>query len=190
MGSAVPVTQLLQELRAGDASAMDGLVPLVYGELRRLADICIQRERPGHTLQPTELVHEAFLRLSGGSSSDFQNRAHFLAIAARVMRQILVDYARRRSSQKRSAALQEPLDEEHVSSVEPSGTILALDDALCSLEKRDEGKARLIELRYFGGLTLEESAEALGLSVAVVRSEQRLAQAWLGRELSGRRTSA
>jgi RNA polymerase sigma factor (TIGR02999 family) len=176
------VTQLLHEARSGDASALGRLFPLVYDELRRLAESSLRRERPGHTLQRTALVHEAYLRLMG-NQPDFQDRAHFLGIAARVMRQILVDYARRRNAGKRAAGLQAPLDEALAASVERPASIIQLDDALADLEKHDEAQARLIEMRYFGGLTAEESASALGLAVPVVRRKLRLAQAWLEQEL-------
>src|SRR5580704_16510067 len=166
MEASSSVTQLLHDARAGDQSAMDRLFPLVYAELRRLADSCLRRERPGHTLQRTALVHEAYLRLLGGSQPDYQDRAHFLGIAARIMRQILVDYARRRNAGKRSAALQVPLLEASAASIERPPS--------------------MIELRFFGGLTAEESASVLGLTVPVVRRELRLAQAWLERELDRR----
>ena len=165
---------------------MDQLFPLVYAELRRLADSCLRRERPGHTLQRTALVHEAYLRLVGGSQPDFQDRAHFLGVAARIMRQILVDYARRRNAGKRSAAMRVPLLEAGEAAVERPAAMLRLDDALCDLEKQDPQKARLIEMRFFGGLTAEESAAVLGLAVPVVRRELRLAQMWLERELDRR----
>jgi len=135
---------------------MDRLFPLVYSELRRLADSCLRRERPSHTLQRTALVHEAYLRLLGGSQPDYQDRAHFLGIAARIMRQILVDYARRRNAGKRSAALQVTLLEASAASVERPASMIELDDALADLEKHDERKARLIEMRFFGGLTADE----------------------------------
>jgi RNA polymerase sigma factor (TIGR02999 family) len=180
------VTQLLHDVRSGDRDAMDRLFPLVYAELRRLADACLRRERPGHTLQRTALVHEAYLRLCGGSQPDYQDRAHFLGIAARIMRQILVDYARRRNAGKRSAAMQVPLMEASAASVERPASMIDLDDALSDLEKHDERKARLVEMRFFGGLTAEESAEVMSLTVPVVRRELRLAQAWLERELDRR----
>ena len=164
---------------------MDRLFPLVYAELRRLADSSLRRERPGHTLQRTALVHEAYLRLIGNSQPDFEDRAHFLGIAARTMRQILVDYARRRNAGKRSAALREPL-EEASAAIERPASMIQLDDALSDLEKQDPRKARLIEMRFFGGLTAEESASVLGLAVPAVRRELRLAQAWLERELDRR----
>jgi len=186
MDATSSVTQLLHDVRAGDRAAMDRLFPLVYSELRRLADSCLRRERTGHTLQRTALVHEAYIRLLGGSQPDYHDRAHFLGIAARIMRQILVDYARRRNAGKRSVAMQVPLLEASAASVERPSSMIELDDALSDLEKHDERKARLVEMRFFGGLTAEESAEVLGLTVPVVRRELRLAQAWLERELDRR----
>ena len=186
MDATSSVTQLLHDVRAGDKAAMDRLFPLVYSELRRLADSCLRRERTGHTLQRTALVHEAYIRLLGGSQPDYHDRAHFLGIAARIMRQILVDYARRRNAGKRSVAMQVPLLEASAASVERPSSMIELDDALSDLEKHDERKARLIEMRFFGGLTAEESAEVLELTVPVVRRELRLAQAWLERELDRR----
>lgn len=186
MDAASSVSQILEDLRAGDKSAIDRLFPLVYAELRGLADSYVRRERPGHTLQSTALVHEAYLRLCAGSQPDFRDRAHFLGIAAHIMRQILVDYARRRNSQKRSAALRVPLEHADGAAQMRPAAMIDLDDALTDLEKRDERKARLIEMRFFGGLTAEESAEALGLTPPVVRRELRMAQAWLERELERR----
>jgi RNA polymerase sigma factor (TIGR02999 family) len=163
---------------------MDRLFPLVYLDLRRLADCCLRRERPDHTLQRTALVHEAYLRLRGEGRPDFQDRTHFLRLAARVMRQILVDHARRRNVGKR-AALQVPLGEANNAAiaVEKPTLMIQLDDALGELERRDERKARLIEMRFFTGLTAEESASILHMEVRDVRRELRLAQAWLGREM-------
>ena len=186
MDAGPSVTQLLHELREGDQSALDRLFPLVYAELRRLADACMWRERPGHTLQATALVHEAYMRLCEDAGPEYQDREHFMAIAARVMRRVLVDHARRRNSQKRSAALRAPLDEAHVVAMERPAAMIRLDDALSDLEKRDERKARLIEMRFFGGLTAEESASALDLPVQEVRRDLRLAQAWIERELDRR----
>jgi RNA polymerase sigma factor (TIGR02999 family) len=185
-GASLDVTQLLRDVQAGDKNAMDQLFPLVYGELRRLADTCLKRERTGHTLQRTALVHEAYIRLVSGHQPDYQDRAHFMGIAARIMRQILVDHARRRNAGKRSTALQAPLVEANAASIERPASMIELDDALTDLEKFDERKARLIEMRFFGGLTAEESAQVLGLDVQAVRRELRMAQAWLGRELNGK----
>jgi len=185
-GPAGSVTQLLHEARAGDKSAMDRLYPVIYGELRRLAGSYLRRERPDHTLQSTALVNEAYLRLCGDSTPDYQDRIHFIGVAARNMRQILVDHARHRNARKRSSAMKMPLDEAIAASNERPAAMIALDEALSDLEKYNERRARLIEMRFFGGLTAEESAEALGLTAAAVRKELRLAQAWLERELAPR----
>ena len=165
---------------------MDRLFPLVYADLRRLADSCLRRERPDHTLQCTALVHEAYLRLRDGNQPEYQDRGHFMRFAVRVMRQVLVDHARRRNVQKRSASMQVPLTEANEASMEKSTLMIQLDDALTELEKRDERKARLIEMRFFSGLTAEESASILDMDVRDVRRELRLAQAWLKRQLDRR----
>src|SRR5580700_3237066 len=138
MDASSSVTQLLHDVRAGDRTAMDRLFPLVYAELRRLADSCLRRERPGHTLQCTALVHEAYLRLRDGNQPEYEDRAHFMRFAARVMRQVLVDHARRRNVQKRSASMQVPLTEANDAAIERSTLMIQLDDALTELEKRDE----------------------------------------------------
>jgi RNA polymerase sigma factor (TIGR02999 family) len=177
------ITRLIEKAHPGDKTALDILFPLIYPELRRLAEACIRRERPDHTLQGTALVHEAYLRLRAQSLPDVQDRMHFLKLAARVMRQVLVDHARRRNVAKRSAAMQVPLEEGLEASTARPEWMLELDDALHELDGRDPLKARLIELRFFTGLTAEESADALGMDVAVIRRELRLAQAWLGRKL-------
>jgi RNA polymerase sigma-70 factor, ECF subfamily len=182
------VTELLSQLRAGDRTAMDRLFPIVYAELRHLADSCLSRERPGHTLQRTALVHEAYLRLVGQSQPDCQNRAHFLGIAARIMRQILVDHARKRKAGKRDGGVRLTLDEALDIPAERDHLMIDLDDALAELARRDERRAQLIEMRFFGGLTAEETSAALGLPVPDVRRELRLAQAWIEREM-GRRGS-
>ena len=182
--SPLSVTVLLKDFAAGDAAALDRLLPLVYAELRKLADSYLRRERSSHTLQPTALVHEAYIRLVEQRPPDFNSRAHFYGVAARLMRQILTDHARSRNAAKRGAglanfALHEVLD----APVEQPAALLAVNDALDSLEKRDPRKAQLVELRFFGGLTAEESARLLQLPVDKVRSELRIAQAWLQREL-------
>jgi len=179
-----PITRLLQDVAGGDKSALDQLVPLVYGELRRLADGYLQNERASHTLQPTALVHEAYLRLVGQEHKQYQSRGHFLAVAAHVMRQILIDHARSRSAEKRGGG--QPgvsLDESIDAAVERPPALIAVDDALQVLEAMDARKAKLVEMRFFGGLTAEESAEVLRLPVEKVRGELRVAQAWLQREL-------
>ena len=164
-------------------TVMDRLFPLVYTDLCRLAARCLRGERPEHTLQRTALVHEVYLRLNGESQLDFNGRAHFLRLAARVMRQILVDHARRRNVGKRSR-VQVPIEEASDAAIERPWMMTRLDDALVELEKRDERKARLIELRFFSGLTAEESASILEMDVRDVRRELCLAQAWLGRRLA------
>jgi RNA polymerase sigma factor (TIGR02999 family) len=179
-----PITLILKELAAGDKSALDRLIPLVYSELRRLADACLRRERSEHTLQPTALVHEAYLRLVSQDQPDYSSRAHFMGVAARLMRQILTDHARARHTAKRgSGAVRVTLDEFMHAPLETPPALIAVDDALNALEQDDSRKATLIEMRFFGGLTAEESAEVLGLPVEKVRAELRVAQAWLQREL-------
>lgn len=181
-----PVTELLVKWKGGDQEALRALVPLVYQELRDVAHRYLQRERAGHTLQSTALVHEAYLRLMNQAPADTQNRAHFVAVAARLMRQILVDYARTRGAAKRGANLRVEMELEN-SPAEPLGNqgadLVALDDALTALAERDEQQTRIIELRYFGGLTIEETAEVLEISPATVKRDWNMARAWLGREL-------
>jgi RNA polymerase sigma factor (TIGR02999 family) len=161
---------------------MAELVPLVYGELRQLASAYLRRERPGHTLQPTALVHEAFLRLVDQSNPDWQSRSHFYGVAARVMREILVDYARRTKAKKR-AGKRVPLDEAVSFQRERGADLVALDDGLKDLEKLDARKCQAIELRYFAGLSMEEIAQAMNLSVETVRRDIRMAEAWLHRSM-------
>lgn len=184
MADGVSATTLLHAWREGDRAAFDQLVPLVYSELRRMAGAYLRNEQASQTLEPTALVHEAWVRMVGTSDPDFTNRAHFLAIAARVMRQILVDRARARHTDKRNAGLRVPLDEDLVLTGERASLVLALDDALAELEKLDAEKARILELKYFGGLTAEESAALLDISVHKVNRQMRMAQAWLRRELA------
>ena len=157
-------------------------MPLVYGELRQLAAAYLRGERQGHTLQPTALVHEAYLRLVDQSTPDWQSRSHFYGVAARVMRQVLVDHARRKRAKKRAGELL-PLEE--VVSLQPdrSGDLLALDTSLKDLEKLDARKCKAIELRYFAGLSLDEIAQSMNLSVDTVRRDLRMAQAWLRRAM-------
>jgi len=179
------VTQLLVAWRNGDEAARDELMPLVYQELHRLAHQYMSRERPGHTLQTSALVNEAFLRLADQRDVQWQNRAHFIGIAGQMMRRILVDYARNRGYAKRGgSALQVSLDEELIVSEERSAEVVALDDALQSLARLDERKSRLVELRFFGGLSIEETAEVLGVSPGTVMRDWTLAKAWLRREMS------
>jgi RNA polymerase sigma factor (TIGR02999 family) len=168
---------------------VDALLPVVYEELRRLAAAYLRRERPGQTLQPTALVHEAYLRLMKDRPDRWQNRAHFCAIAAHSMRQILIERARARGAQKRGGAQPRvTLDEALVAadgSDSPSVDLVALDDALQRLEALDPDQARLVELRFFGGLTIEETAEAMKISPATVKRHWTVARAWLARELAG-----
>lgn len=185
MNSSPDVTQLLLRWRNGDQQALDELTPLVYGELRRLAAYYLRHEREGHTLQATALVHEAYVRLLGHQQIDWQNRAHFIAIAARSMRRILVDHARAHAAAKRNPAADRavPLDEAKAIAHKPAPDVIALDNALEALSKFDERKSRIIELRYFGGLSIDEIGEVTGLSAATIGRDLRLAEAWLGREM-------
>jgi RNA polymerase sigma-70 factor (ECF subfamily) len=185
MESATPnVTQLLAAWSDGNQSARDELIPLVYAELHRVAQNYLRRERRGHTLQSSALVHEAFLRLVDQRVA-WRNRAHFFGIAAQLMRRILVDYARSRGNEKHGGdQLHLELDDALDAAAERDADLVALDDALTDLAAIDPQQSRVIELRYFGGLTIEETAEALGLSDTTVEREWRLARAWLRRELS------
>jgi RNA polymerase sigma factor (TIGR02999 family) len=179
------VTRLLRGWKAGDPKALDALIPQVYKELRRLAHFQLQNERPNHTLQSTALVHEAYARLVGQNSTEFESRTHFLAISAQLMRQILVDYARRHRAGKRGGgACLLTLDEALVSSKGKDVDVVALDDALTELAKIDERQSRVVELRFFAGLSLEETAQALEVGTATVQRDWTMARAWLFRELS------
>ncbi len=185
MADSSSITALLQDLKSGQKYALDALMPLVYAELRRMADGYLRRERESHTLQPTALVHEAYLRLIGQHQPDYQSRAHFCGVAAQLMRQILVDHARRRNSAKRGGgAPLLPIQDDLDYAESKSGDLVALDDALSALAREDEQKARLVELRYFGGLTAEESSEVTGLPASAIYRELRVAQAWLQREMA------
>ncbi len=183
MSHPAEITILLGNLKNGDKEALDRLIPLVYAELHRIASGYLRGERPWHTLQPTALVHEAYLRLIGQHQPEYQNRSHFYGVAAQVMRQILVDYARRCKAAKRGNGVKIPLDDALNVPEQRAEEIIALDDALELLRKRDECKARLVEMRFFGGLTAEQSAAVLDIPVNRVRGELRVAQAWLRREL-------
>jgi RNA polymerase sigma factor (TIGR02999 family) len=178
---AAPVTMLLQSWRQGDSSALDRVAEIVDRELRRLAGAYIRRERPGHTLQPTALVNEAFLRLMGQADRvDWESRSHFIAIAARHMRQILVDHARRHRAGKRGDGVTlMSLDDAPASTPPPSTDLLALDEALEKLAAVDPRKARAMELKFFGGLQMAEIAVVLDLSIKTVEKDVRLAGAWL-----------
>jgi RNA polymerase sigma factor (TIGR02999 family) len=180
------LTELLHRGRQGDRTATDLAMPFVYQELRRLAASYL-RGQPGHTLQPTALVHEAYLRLVDRASADWKDRAHFFNLAATMMRQILVDHARTKVAAKRGGGRARVDFKDTLNySDDKAGDLVALDDALQGLAAFDERKARTIELRYFGGLSVEETAETLGISVATVGRETRYAEAWLRRELAGR----
>lgn len=180
------VTQLLRAWGNGDADALEQLTPLVEAELRRLARAYMARERRDHTLQTTALVNEAFLRLTDARLVDWQDRAHFLGISARLMRRVLVDHARSRGYQKRGGGAERvTLDERLVSSPEPTVDVVALDRALEKLTAADARKGRVIELRFFGGLSVEETAEVLHVSADTVKRDWRLAKLWLLRELEG-----
>jgi RNA polymerase sigma factor (TIGR02999 family) len=179
------ITELLMAWNQGDQAAHDRLAPIVYEELRRLARGYLRRERPGHTLQPTALVHEAFLRLIDQSQVNWQNRAHFFGIAARLMRQILINHAEARRAAKRGGEAERiSLNDVDQFTVEQGLDLAALNEALEKLEQIDPPQSRIVELRYFSGLTIEEIAEVMGISPATVKREWSTARAWLRRELS------
>jgi RNA polymerase sigma factor (TIGR02999 family) len=178
------VTRLLRAWSSGDSEALNALTPLVYEELHRRAHWQMRHEHPGHTLQTTALVNEAYLRLVDMRTVSWRDRAHFFALASRVIRHVLVDAARSRRSLKRGAdAAPEALDEELLISENPVTDIIALDDALKALSAIDERKNQVVELRFFGGLTVEETAEVLRVSAETVKRDWKLAKAWLRREL-------
>lgn len=178
------VTRLLLAWRGGDRAALERLVPLVYAELRRQAHRQMRRERPGHTLQTTALVNETYLRLVDSKRVRWQNRAHFFAVCAQLMRRILIDHARARRSLKRGGdAVHVALDDTPVGSSPPHADLLALDEALTRLAAMDMRKSRVVELRYFAGLSVEETAEALDLSPDTVMRDWKMAKLWLLREL-------
>jgi RNA polymerase sigma factor (TIGR02999 family) len=186
----IPVTDTFLRWRSGDASALDDLLPRVYDELRALADSYMRRERAGHTLQPTALVHEAFLRMLRLPPGSVQNRVHFFALAAQAMRRILADHARRHRAAKRGgSAVRVPLElVEGGAPASAAGEDVAADDldaALEDLAKLDPRQARVVELRFFGGLSIEETAEVLAVSTATVKRDWLVARAWLHRELRG-----
>jgi RNA polymerase sigma factor (TIGR02999 family) len=184
MPDARTVTLLLRELDGGDQAALERLVPLVYEELRRIAEGQLRRERPGHTLQPTALVHEVYVRMVGQEHAGYHDRAHFLAIAAHAMRKILIDHARGRNAAKRGGGREKfAIDEERDGCVERPSILIALDDALAALAVKDPQLARLVEMRYFGGLTAEESSVVMNLEIKAVRRQLRLAEAWMQREM-------
>ena len=182
------VSLLLEQHRQGQPDAFTKLLTLVYDELRRLAAYQLQTERPDHTLQPTALVHEAYLRIAGqGQQIQWQNKAHFFALAAQIMRHVLVDHARAHRTEKRGAGQTKiSLDEAQQLPVEADLDLVALDDALHTLAQKDERKSRIVELRYFGGLSIEETGEVLDISPTTVRREWTLTKAWLRREMNRR----
>jgi RNA polymerase sigma-70 factor (ECF subfamily) len=176
------VTSLLAEWAKGDDRALDQLTPLVYKELRQLAASYLRKERLGHTLQPTALVHEAYLRLVDQTNPNWQNRSHFYGVAARLMRQILVDHARRKQAGKR-AGLKVPLEQAVCFEQGRGRNLIALDAGLTALEKIDPRKCKVVELRYVGGLSMEEIAQALEVSAMTVRRDLRMAEAWLHHDM-------
>jgi RNA polymerase sigma-70 factor (ECF subfamily) len=182
MSATHDVTGLLVQWANGNKEALDDLTPLIYKELRRLAASHLRRERKSHTLQPTALVHEAYLRLVDQKHPNWQNRSHFFGVAARLMRQILVDHARKRQADKRGMR-RVSLEEVVSFQQERSRDLVALDTSLNTLEKVDPRKCRAVELRYFGGLSMDEIAQALEVSAVTVRRDLRMAEAWLNREM-------
>ncbi len=193
LNEAIPrdVTEALALWNEGGPQAAQDLLPMVYDELRRLARSYLRRQRPGHTLQPTALVHEAYMRLAGKENPPWKDRVQFYAVTAKIMRGILVDYARAHHAEKRGGDVARVTLDESLDAARGRGTDLVdLDDALKSLAGFDPRKSQIIELRFFGGLTLDETAELLGISTATVVNETRRARAWLHREMAGRRGGA
>jgi RNA polymerase sigma factor (TIGR02999 family) len=180
------ITRLLADWSGGDRAALEKLTPLVYAELRRIARRQMREENPGHTLQATALVNEAYLRLAGDEGRDWHDRSHFYSVCAQVMRHVLIDHARARTRDKRGGgALHVSLDEAAAVAGQGAHELVALDEALRTLERLDPQKGRVVELRYFAGLSIEETAEVLGVSPSTVRREWRRAKAWLYRAVSG-----
>ena len=178
------VSRLLRAWGSGNLQARDELVPVVYRELRRRASAYLRRERSDHTLQPTALVHEAYLKLIDQSRVNWQNRAHFFGVAAQIMRRLLVDHARKHNAEKRGQDFQKlSLDENIDRAVERSAELIALDDALKTLATFDAQKARMVELRYFGGLSIEETADVMGVTPTTIKRHWRFAKAWLHGEM-------
>jgi len=180
---AQPVSELLAKWRAGDEESLRRLVPLVYGELRRIARRRFRNERPGHTLQTTALVHEAYLCLMKQQPMDFQNRDHFFAVSANLMRQILIQYARRQNAAKRNAKNKVTLDTAMALFPKQSVDLVALDDALNALAKLDAQQSSIVELRFFAGLSIEETSRVLGVSPATVKRDWTTARIWLSRQM-------
>jgi RNA polymerase sigma factor (TIGR02999 family) len=182
-GSRGPVSHLLEKWREGDSEALNALVPLVYADLRRLAHRYLQNQRPDHTLQSTALVHEAYLRLAKHEKMQVENRAHFFAVLARIMRQILVDYARNQHAAKRDAGIKLVLDEAIAPGPLRQVNVVVLDDVLQALSRLDSRQSQIVELRFFGGLSLEETAFVLGVSPATVKRDWMTARLWLKKQL-------
>lgn len=179
------VTQLLSELSGGNRAVVDELAPMIYQELKRIAGAQLRRERPGHTLQATALVHEAYLKLVDQHEVTWQNRAHFFGIASQIMRRILMDYAKSAKREKRGGgAHKTSLDEALVVAEDRASDLVQIDEALSRLEELDPRQAKVVELRFFGGLSVEETAVALGVSAPTVKREWAMARAWLHRELT------
>lgn len=184
IGPSEQVTSLLLRWRGGDKAALDELMPLVYDELRRLAHYYLQRERPDHTLQSTALVHEAYARLVDQNLPEWQNRAHFFGVAAQLMRQILVDYARNHRADKRGGSIcRLPLDDAESHAAITEVDVVALDDALQGLARLDPQQSRVVELRFFAGLSIEDTSEVMGISPSTVKRDWNTARVWLYREL-------
>ena len=180
-----PVTELLKCWRQGDSAALEKLLPLVYNELRRIAERQLRRERPNHTLQPTALVHEVYLKLVDQHSIEWQNRAQFFGVAAQLVRRILVDHVRNQRMAKRGGgALTLRLDNAVFEPIRQDIDLMKLDDALLSLAMKDEQQSRVVELRFFGGLSIEETAEVLAVSPSTVKRDWAAAKAWLYRDMS------
>jgi RNA polymerase sigma factor (TIGR02999 family) len=181
--------EFVDKLRTGDPLALNELTAALYDQLHRIASRHVRGERSDHTLQPTALIHEAYIKLLDRPAGEYSDKAHFLAVASRVMRHVLVDYARARSTQKRAGNAKEPLWTTNLEVADDKGIelidMIELDSAIGALAAEDENLARLIEMRYFGGMTAEETAAALGVSVHVVRHDLRFAQAWLRRKMKG-----
>ena len=184
------VTRLLAAWSDGDEAALEQLVPIIHSELRRLAKHYLKRERPGHTLQTSALVNEAYVRLINWKTARFESRAHFFGVSAQLMRRILVDFARRRPRVQGDSVRHVSLEEALSVAAEPDADLVALDEALVELAELDPRKARIVELRFFGGMSVEETAEFLGISPATALREWNKAKAWLYRELSGQKEDA
>jgi len=182
------ITQLLKQWQEGDSGALESLMPLVYAELKRLAGSYLRRERPNHTLQSAALVNEAYLRLVDQNQTQWQNKAHFFGIAAQMMRRILADHARGHNAAKRGAGIPKlELDEAMAHAQARNVNLLALEEALQKLENLDPQQGKIVELRFFGGLSIEDTANVLGISPATVKRDWSIARAWLFRELGARR---